>query len=80
MCVQLLIAQIVICIVISGTALADATYTHPLKDVGMRHRLLEANHVTAEKGTGLVHTAPAHGVEDFQIALEHGLPMVIVNL
>ena len=60
--------------------MADATYTHPLKDVGMRHRLLEANHVTAEKGTGLVHTAPAHGVEDFQIALEHGLPMVIVNL
>jgi len=38
--------------------------------------LLAANHVTASRGTGLVHTAPAHGAEDFQVALKHRLPMV----
>ncbi|ESN99013.1 hypothetical protein HELRODRAFT_188978 [Helobdella robusta] len=36
---------------------------------------LPANHVTSDKGTGLVHTAPAHGVEDFQVALKFNLPM-----
>uniref|UniRef100_A0A8C5FHT3 isoleucine--tRNA ligase n=1 Tax=Gadus morhua TaxID=8049 RepID=A0A8C5FHT3_GADMO len=30
--------------------------------------LLPANHVTMGKGTGLVHTAPAHGMEDFSVA------------
>ncbi len=30
-------------------------------------------HVTLEAGTGCVHTAPAHGVEDFQIGEEYGL-------
>ncbi|KAI3367979.1 hypothetical protein L3Q82_026802 [Scortum barcoo] len=30
--------------------------------------LLPANHVTMAKGTGLVHTAPAHGMEDYSVA------------
>jgi len=38
--------------------------------------LVAASHVTVFKGTGLVHTAPAHGAEDFQVALQHQLPMV----
>ena len=38
--------------------------------------LVAASHVTVAKGTGLVHTAPAHGAEDFQVALRHRLPMV----
>lgn len=37
---------------------------------------LPSAHVQEGKGTGLVHTAPAHGHEDFQIALEHHLPVV----
>ncbi|MEM5786180.1 MAG: isoleucine--tRNA ligase [Syntrophobacteraceae bacterium] len=30
-------------------------------------------HVTLEAGTGAVHTAPGHGREDYEMALEHGL-------
>ncbi|XP_044527572.1 isoleucine--tRNA ligase, mitochondrial [Gracilinanus agilis] len=35
---------------------------------------LPANHVTMSKGTGLVHTAPAHGMEDYSVASIHKLP------
>lgn len=38
--------------------------------------LLAANHVTMGKGTGLVHTAPAHGMEDFGVASHFDLPVV----
>ena len=31
--------------------------------------ILEADYVTSTSGTGIVHTAPAHGIEDFGIAL-----------
>ena len=33
------------------------------------------DHVTLESGTGLVHTAPAHGVEDFAVGLRYKLPV-----
>ncbi|MBI4291470.1 MAG: isoleucine--tRNA ligase [Betaproteobacteria bacterium] len=32
-------------------------------------------HVTLEAGTGLVHTAPAHGLEDFVVGQKYGLPV-----
>ncbi|XP_028250738.1 isoleucine--tRNA ligase, mitochondrial isoform X2 [Parambassis ranga] len=35
--------------------------------------LLPANHVTMAKGTGLVHTAPAHGMEDYNVASQFKL-------
>ncbi|XP_071376206.1 isoleucine--tRNA ligase, mitochondrial isoform X3 [Centroberyx affinis] len=35
--------------------------------------LLPANHVTMTKGTGLVHTAPAHGMEDYSVASQFKL-------
>uniref|UniRef100_A0A8C1MWA3 isoleucine--tRNA ligase n=1 Tax=Cyprinus carpio TaxID=7962 RepID=A0A8C1MWA3_CYPCA len=37
--------------------------------------LLPANHVTMTKGTGLVHTAPAHGMEDYGVATHFNLPV-----
>ncbi|XP_072503903.1 isoleucine--tRNA ligase, mitochondrial isoform X1 [Notamacropus eugenii] len=37
--------------------------------------LLPAHHVTLSKGTGLVHTAPAHGMEDYSVSSLHKLPM-----
>ncbi|KAF0305297.1 Isoleucine--tRNA ligase, mitochondrial [Amphibalanus amphitrite] len=40
--------------------------------------LLPADHVTVTKGTGLVHTAPAHGPEDFQVALKHKLSLEVL--
>lgn len=36
-------------------------------------RLVNANYVTMEDGTGIVHIAPGHGVEDYAVGLENGL-------
>lgn len=38
--------------------------------------LLPANHVTMAKGTGLVHTAPAHGMDDYSVASHFKLSVV----
>ena len=41
---------------------------------------LAGHHVVKGKGTGLVHTAPAHGHDDFQLAVRHGIPIVSCTL
>uniref|UniRef100_A0A1I8IYJ9 isoleucine--tRNA ligase n=1 Tax=Macrostomum lignano TaxID=282301 RepID=A0A1I8IYJ9_9PLAT len=38
--------------------------------------VLPSDHVTEDKGTGLVHVAPAHGREDFQLGIKFKLPLV----
>jgi isoleucyl-tRNA synthetase len=37
------------------------------------YRLYFARHATLEAGTGLVHTAPGHGADDYVVGREHGL-------
>jgi isoleucyl-tRNA synthetase len=56
----------------SGQALEGATYRHPLW--GHACRIVLAPYVTAVEGTGLVHTAPGHGDEDFETGRTYGLP------
>ncbi|NWX02088.1 SYIM protein, partial [Caloenas nicobarica] len=56
-----------------GVDLADGSCAHPTIP-GKVSPLLPANHVTMAKGTGLVHTAPAHGMEDYSVASHHQLP------
>ncbi|HEX3431826.1 MAG TPA: isoleucine--tRNA ligase [Rhizomicrobium sp.] len=48
---------------------------HPFRGKGFDFAvpLLAATHVTAETGTGFVHTAPGHGEEDFELGRAHGL-------
>ena len=38
-------------------------------------RVVAADYVTLEDGTGLVHTAPGHGAEDFETGQREGLPI-----
>lgn len=59
---------------IPGHALNGSTYYHPIYKEKLCP-LLAAAHATL-KGTGLVHTAPAHGPEDFLVALKNKLPVV----
>ena len=42
---------------------------HPLKSIGYKFkvRLFDSWHVTDETGTGFVHIAPNHGIEDFEV-------------
>ncbi|XP_061481155.1 isoleucine--tRNA ligase, mitochondrial isoform X3 [Rhineura floridana] len=57
-----------------GTDLESGVCSHPTIPE-KQSPLLPANHVSMSKGTGLVHTAPAHGMEDYSVASHHQLPM-----
>lgn len=58
-----------------GASLAGTICAHPLRGHGYDFAvpLLAGGHVTTEAGTGLVHTAPGHGLEDFDVGQKHGL-------
>ncbi|NEQ31573.1 MAG: isoleucine--tRNA ligase [Leptolyngbya sp. SIO4C5] len=60
---------------LKGETLADSTYRHPLFDRESRI-LIGGDYVTTESGTGLVHTAPGHGQEDFKVGQRYGLPIL----
>jgi isoleucyl-tRNA synthetase len=49
-------------------------FRHPLFD--RTSRAVFETHVTADTGTGCVHTAPGHGYEDFQVGQRYGLPVL----
>jgi isoleucyl-tRNA synthetase len=54
-----------------GSALVGLAYRHPFCD--RTGRIVAADYVTLEDGTGLVHTAPGHGTEDYRTGLKEGL-------
>ncbi|HWU85320.1 MAG TPA: isoleucine--tRNA ligase, partial [Rhodocyclaceae bacterium] len=56
-----------------GAALEGQLFDHPFLDRQVPWILGE--HVTADGGTGLVHTAPAHGVDDYLVGLKYKLPV-----
>lgn len=58
----------------TGSELEGGICQHPTIP-GKEVPLLPANHVTMGKGTGLVHTAPAHGMEDYSVASQFKLPV-----
>ena len=57
--------------VVRGAELVGLPYIHPMS--GQRHRVLHAAFVTADVGTGIVHTAPAHGFDDYDVGVSSGL-------
>ncbi len=59
--------------VVRGEELIGIEYAHPFLDDGKLRKVVAAEYVTLEDGTGLVHTAPGHGVEDYQTGLREGL-------
>ncbi|WOB42991.1 isoleucine--tRNA ligase [Thermoleptolyngbya oregonensis NK1-22] len=60
---------------ISGKALEFSTYRHPLFD-RESPIVIGGDYVTTESGTGLVHTAPGHGQDDFIVGQRYGLPVL----
>nr|WP_022975096.1 isoleucine--tRNA ligase [Nevskia ramosa] len=60
---------------VKGAALERQTYTHPFDAEGAAKPILCGDHVTLDAGTGLVHTAPAHGVDDYNIGIANGIPV-----
>ena len=56
----------------NGVRLDGAEFRHPFLDRVVLG--VNADYVTADQGTGAVHTAPAHGVDDFYTGKRYGLP------
>ena len=56
-----------------GAVLEHVKLKHPFYDREVP--VILGDHVTLDAGTGCVHTAPGHGVEDFQVGQKYGLPV-----
>lgn len=56
---------------VAGKVLSGFKLQHPFYD--RQAPVILGQHVTTEQGTGAVHTAPGHGVEDFEVGQEYGL-------
>lgn len=54
-----------------GSALEGIPLNHPFN--GQQVPIICGGHVTLEAGTGLVHTAPAHGLDDYFVGQKYGL-------
>ncbi len=60
---------------VSGKKLEGLIYGHPF---GFRQgKVVLASYVSSEDGSGLVHIAPGHGAEDYQVGLKYGLEIVM---
>src|SRR5580692_4741717 len=57
----------------TGSALEGFMLRHPFED--RQVPVILGEHVTLDAGTGAVHTAPGHGLEDFAVAQRYGLPV-----
>jgi len=57
-----------------GQALEHKTYQHPLYD--RVSPIIVGEHVTDTDGTGLVHTAPGHGEDDYRIGRSYSLDIL----
>ncbi len=57
----------------TGSRLENLHLAHPFieRDILM----LNGDHVTTDAGTGLVHSAPAHGLEDYFVCLKYGIKL-----
>ncbi len=60
---------------LKGSELEGITYQHPLFE-RRSPVVLGGDYITTETGTGLVHTAPGHGVDDFNTGKTYGLPVL----
>ena len=63
---------------LKGKKLKDTICSHPFFDLGYEFDIpmLEARFVTTDQGTGIVHCAPSHGPDDFNLCLNHGIKAI----
>lgn len=59
--------------VVAGSDLEHLQLQHPLQD--RQVPIILGEHVTIDSGTGCVHTAPGHGVEDFDVCQQYDIPV-----
>ena len=63
---------------LNGQNLQGTLCKHPFSKIGFDYDIpmLEANFVTTEQGTGIVHCAPSHGPDDFNLCLNNGIKAI----
>jgi isoleucyl-tRNA synthetase len=54
-------------------------YLQPLYDADKAFQVVAGDFVTTEDGTGVVHTSPTFGADDFRVAKQNGIPPLTVN-
>ncbi len=61
-----------------GKEFNNTICSHPFFNLGYDHDIpmLEARFVTTEQGTGIVHCAPSHGPDDFNLCLNNGIKAI----
>ena len=61
-----------------GKEFKNTICSHPFLNLGYDHDIpmLEARFVTTEQGTGIVHCAPSHGPDDFNLCLNNGIKAI----
>jgi len=59
----------------SGKEFEGTICSHPFLNIGYKHDIpmLEARFVTTEQGSGIVHCAPSHGPDDFNLCLNNNI-------
>lgn len=58
-----------------GREIVGTTYKHPFYD-RVSSVVVGGEYITSESGTGLVHTAPGHGTEDYITGMKYNLPLL----
>ena len=61
-----------------GCEFKNTLCSHPFINLGYKFDvpMLEAKFVTLDQGTGIVHCAPSHGPDDFNLCLKHGMKAI----
>ena len=59
-----------------GSEFKETICSHPFSNIGFDYSvpMLEARFVNLEQGTGIVHCAPSHGPDDFNLCLKNKIP------
>lgn len=63
-------------ITLKGRELTGLTYTCPIRR-DLKGKIIYGDHVTLDTGTGAVHTAPGHGQEDYLVAQEFDVAVLM---
>ncbi len=63
---------------LSGKEFKDIICSHPMEKEGYTYDIpmLEANFVTTDQGSGIVHCAPSHGPDDFNLCINNGIQAI----
>jgi len=62
---------------VKGSDLEGIEYTHPIKNK-ICNLIIGGDYINTDSGTGIVHTAPGHGMDDFNAGIRYELPITCV--